>query len=797
MDSLSTSPLSPPDWSLLAGDLGRWSILLATIFFGLTVGLWLLEPRYPRLRPFAARSFIAACLGLFASFAALGSLFVGNRFEYEYVWGHADSLNTVPYRIAGIWSGQEGSFLLWACSAAVFGLAAVGMTGVYRRWYTIAYATFLGAIANILVFESPFDLIRSDGQVVVPVEGVGLAPSLQNYWVTIHPPTIFLGFGSLTVLFALAFAALCRKDYETWIPLVRPWTILSVTLVGLGLCMGGFWAYETLGWGGFWMWDPVENVSFVPWCFGAAFLHGVIVQATKKRWQMGNLLMAGLPFIAFVYGTFLTRSGMLSETSVHSFAEMDRSALKLLIAVMAITTGGFLAMWFTRLAQFKREAPAEDEGRGVRREGFYLSGIILLIAMGLATAIGMSVPFFLALAGKPSKVVEEHLYHQVLPWVFIPLMAVLAVTPFVRWRRMPAREVLGKAYTLACIAVAITGVALFASVVTSYGQTLNLSGTMTFPGGLEIKGLPWMLFLIWLCSFVLVGNLWQIAELAKRSKLGVSPFLAHVGIGVLMAGLIVSRGFEQKEQTIVMEGHPGRALSYGIRFAGLTSHDKDRNNKVRLEFVDLKKPDKTLFTATPGYYLSVAPDGRENPMVWPSIHRGVLYDTYVSLAPPQTEASEQLDMTVGKTIVFSGITIRYLGLKMLGQPGQSGTRFAADLEVTALGETKRVAPALELTGSGTIQHPAPLDEALQVALVSMDAADKHVVLQIQLISPMYPVEVYHKPMTGLVWLGTGLLTLGGLLAAFYRRAPKKALDKAQEKEPARTPLVPSLRRQYK
>lgn len=777
--------------------MGRWAVVLAAVLFVAAILFWIRAPRSEKLEKLGRWTFAGGCLSLFASFASLAALFIGNRFEYEYVWGHADSLNTVPYRIAGIWSGQQGSFLLWACSAAVFGLLAASRVGLYRRWFTVAYAVFLGSIAGILIFESPFNLIRSEGQIVVPAEGVGLAPSLQNYWVTIHPPTIFLGFGSLTVLFALAFAALCVRNYDAWVPIVRSWAIVSLTLVGVGLCMGGFWAYETLGWGGFWMWDPVENVSFVPWCLTAALVHGLIVQTTKKKWKMGNLLMGGLPFISFVYGTFLTRSGLLADASVHSFAEMDRSALKLLIGVAALTTGAFAVMWFARTAQFKREAEeVEPSARGVRREGFYLAGVILLIAMGLATAIGMSVPFFLALAGKPAKVVEENLYHQVLPFVFVPLMIIMAVAPFVGWRMQPMREVLGKAYTIACLAIGVTGLALLAAVTTPYSQVLGLGGTSKFPGGMEVKALPWFLTLVGLCAFVIIANLWRMIEVGRRSKLGFSPFLAHIGVGVLMAGLIISRAFEQHDETVVMQDHPGQVLNYGVVLKGMTSNKHDRNNAVKLDFVDPKDPSNVLFTATPGLYYVVQQNGEENPMVWPHIERHSLFDTYVTIHPPQTQASEDIPLEVGREAIFSGIKILYKKMVMEGSAGSAGTKFAAELEITSNEGTKTVRPKLELASTGAVQHPADIDDALKIALVSMNAADRSVVLQVQLASPMYPVEVFHKPMTALVWIGTGLMTLAGFLAAAYRRVtiPATTTERAKRTRPGWAWFVPFYRR---
>ncbi len=782
---------SPPSWSLAIGVIGRVLILVGAGLFALAGGAWAFSKGSPLLAKVGKYGFNAACLSLIGAFVSLGILFAAKRFEFEYVFGHADNQSALAYRIAGIWSGQEGSFLLWATCSALFALITVGRTGKYRRWYSFAFCFFLGGIASILAFESPFNLNMFNGSPVVPENGVGLAPSLQNYWVIIHPPTIFMGFGSLTVLFALAFSALVIKDYDGWVPIVRPWAIVSVTLVGLGLCMGGFWAYETLGWGGFWMWDPVENVSFVPWCFAIVLVHGIIVQATRKKWKMTNLLFGALPFMAFVYGTFLTRSGVLADTSVHSFAEMDRSALKLLLVLLAGVTLGFGGLWAVRAFQGRKEKQIEENTSGLRREGFYMLGIAAILALGVTTMIGMSVPLILALQGKEVAVVEEGLYHQVLPYMFIPIMLLMAIAPFVSWRAMKGRELASRVYTVLCITVGLTGLMLFLTVVTPLAKSIDLYPTITMLGSYKVPGLAWITVLTGICLFVIVGNGWRIVELGKRSKLGLAPFFAHIGVAILLAGLIVSRGLERKDQSFVMEDHPGRLLSYEVRYAGMTLDERDRDNEVKLD-VYAAGGDKPLFTATPGLYNLVASDGHVDTMVWPHIEHGLLMDTYVSLGSPQTNLGQNITVPFGETVQLGATTITYEDVVREGEMGMEGGSLGAVLTVNEDGQKKSVVPALSFGENGEmISHPAVLDEDTQLALVSMNAEDRSVVLRLQLSTVIYPIEIYHKPMTMLVWLGSGLLTLAGIASAVYRRSTVPVEAEAEEESsPARRPTEP-------
>ncbi len=771
---------APPEWSMLVGTIGRGAILVAVALFLVAALSFLI-----RQRKAGGWLFAGGCVGIFTAFASLASLFIGNRFEYTYVYGHADSHNAILYRLAGIWSGQEGSFLLWAVASAVFGILMAPRARAYRPWFTIIYSVFLASLCGILAFESPFNLHVEAGQVFVPPDGVGLAPSLQNYWVIIHPPTIFLGFGSLTALFALASAALITRDYNDWVPIVRPWAIAAMAVLGVGLCMGGFWAYETLGWGGFWMWDPVENVSFVPWCFTIALVHGLMIQSAKQGYRFGNLLLAALPFLSFCYGTFLTRSGFLSEASVHSFAEMDRSALRLLVGIVLLTTVGFFGMWsFRALRESRQEAKPETATWG--RRGLYTNAIILVTILALAVTFGMSVPFVMSLRHEPTKVVEEGLYHQVVSWFFIPIMLLMAIAPFASWRGRDPKEFGQKIYSILCITIGLTGVVLLLMVLTPYKNIVDLSPTVTLLGKFKVKGLAWLTFLVGVCLFVIVGNVWRVVELGRRSKLGLSPFFAHVGFALLMAGLIISRGFERHGRTAVMDGITGRTLAYEISYKGMTRTTSDRDNQVEFEIRDPHK-DKLLFVAKPGLY-DVQMGGETNVMVWPHIERGLLYDTYVSLGQPQHNATEEVSLKPGQSTRYGQLTLTNEGMTREGEFGMEGTKFGAKIRVRGPDTSRTIEPKMEI-GRGDVKPiPVKLDDRTNLLMTGMNAGDKSVMLQLQLNTPIYPIDVYHKPMTSLVWFGTGLLTLAGLLAAYYRREPSLA----SSRHPAAAPVSTTL-----
>ncbi len=782
------SLVKPPTWSLFVGGLGSYLVLGATALYVLSVIAWLFFPT--RGKRVGSWALTLGSVSLLGSFIALAVLFIANRFEYQYVAGHGDSKNAIPYRIAGIWSGQQGSFLLWGVCSAIFVLLVARHTDIYRRWFSVACGVFLGCIAAILAFESPFLLNTIQGQPFVPLDGVGMAPSLQNYWVTIHPPTIFMGFGSLTVLFALSFAALITRDFEKWVPIMRPWAIVSMSLVGVGLCMGGFWAYETLGWGGFWMWDPVENTSFVPWCFTVALTHGLLVQATRKKWQISNMLLAGLAFLTFMYGTFLTRSGFLADASVHSFAEMDRSALKLLIGLVGSAFGFFGIAWGVRVYQERRAAKADEGPGALKRDNLMKLGIISISVLGLATAVGMSVPFFMALSGKPPKVVEEGLYHQVIPWFYVPIMLLLAVAPTTAWKAASVKEFAGKVYSILCAAIGLTGLTVFIVAATSANREITLNPILSFFGH-KMNGLPWLLFLIGLSYFAIVGNVWRMGLLWRGSKIAMMPYLTHIGVSLLMTGLIVSRGFERVDQTMVMADRPGQVLDYVVSFKGMTSTVEDRDNHARFEFALASQPGKKLFEATPGLYNVHTEDGQTNVMVWPHIQKGIFEDVYISLRPPQTTPmGKEFTLKPGEQVNLAGRTYKYIGLDRQGQPGAPGTKFGAKIQVTTDGKTEDFLPQLEIGQPGTdLKHlPAQIAPDLVVDMNAMNVADKSVTLDVGTSATLYPLEVFHKPLTILVWLGAGLMGVAGFFAAWNRRSRRRLAptSAASEEESAST-----------
>jgi cytochrome c-type biogenesis protein CcmF len=774
-------------WSLALGAIGKDLVYAGIVSFAVSAAATIFQKRDLKL------SQIGLWLGSFCLMGAMGvliTLFATNQFQYAYIFSRADIHTSMQYKVAGVWSGQQGSFMLWGVCSAIFGLLALRSTGEYRRWYTLVFSIFLGTICGILAYETPFNImadVMKDGKVFVPPTGGGLTPSLQNYWIVIHPPTIFSGFGSLTVMFAYAMSAMLTGNVKDWIPKVRPWALTGMAILGLGVCMGGFWAYETLGWGGFWKWDPVENTSFVPWIVLAAFIHGIIVQTTRKRWFSANLWLAALPFILFTYGTFLTRSGYLTDVSVHSFAEMDHKALYVLVGLLIATVVGFLGAFLLRGRALAKAASAGAPAvAGMNRESSYTYGVLLLSMLALVISIGMSWPVIETMVGRKAAVVEEHLYHDVVIWFFVPIMILMAAVPFISWGTMPFKAFLNRFINVFSVSAGLTGFMMLA-LNSRWGVPALKDPHIDFPLIGHVPVMPWMAALLFLCTFVGVSAVWRIIELVKRSPVSIGAFVSHFGLATLMAGLILSRGLESHEKSFLRPEEQIDLMGYKIAYNGPTDQSlRMRDNKMLL---DVTSPSGEKFVARPGLYYFQGNDGSDSAMIWPHIQRYVSHDMYITLHEPAIYAwKDPVWFKPGETKTVEGVTVKYEQLKIDGQLGQPGTSFGAVTKVTVprhdpdtsqvIGsQTHEVTPAIVVGQGPTL---ADVDSNFKIVMTQMDAGDQSVALQLLFASPIFPIELFYKPLTILVWLGTGILFVGGLLSAWARRVRKKAAPVAVE-----------------
>ena len=340
---------------LLPGQLGHLFVLfaftasiIATIAFFIAGRKTDLAEKNSWLR-FARGAFFIQTGAVILIFASIFYICSHHYFEYMYAYKHASKELESKYLLACIWEGQEGSFLLWTIWHSILGCIIIfkNRNAKIINWEApvmtvISLAQFflllmiLGIyFSGIRIGSSPFTLTRNE--IAGPIfgqanylsfikDGIGLNPLLRNYWMVIHPPVLFLGFASTIIPFAYAYAGLQTKKYGEWVKVALPWALISACVLGVGIMMGGKWAYESLSFGGYWAWDPVENASLVPWLILIAGLHTMVIYKATGHSLKASYIFAILTFIFILYSTFLTRTGILGDTSVHAFTIEDKKA---------------------------------------------------------------------------------------------------------------------------------------------------------------------------------------------------------------------------------------------------------------------------------------------------------------------------------------------------------------------------------------------------------------------------------------------------------------------------------------
>ena len=401
-----------------------------------------------------------ASLGMLAACATLLYYIFNYHFEINYVYEHASRKLSKFLLFSTFYASQEGSFMLWGLWTSLIALFLIRYAR-RQRYEAHVMAIFLSVLVFIsimLLAKSPFETIYAahPGEVLkgwVPADGKGLNPSLENLWIVIHPPMLFLGFSLLAVPFAFALAGLIKRDYQGWVVTSMPWTLGAAMVLGFGVMLGGFWAYETLGWGGFWAWDPVENASLLPWLITVAAVHSMLTQKRTGGLIRTNIALTLLAYALVLYASFLTRSGVLGDASVHSFAAPSDLAVTLLY----IALGTFILVPLSIFVWRWREMSgfAQDYKILSRETGLAIASA-LLGASALVVFIGTSAPLL-------KKKVETGFYNN----LHIPLITVLLIinglSLLLKWRESNWSEVWRKSIS------AMVAAAIFTIVVVLFG----------------------------------------------------------------------------------------------------------------------------------------------------------------------------------------------------------------------------------------------------------------------------------------------------------------------------------------
>lgn len=538
---------------VLPGRLGHFLILTAFVSAILSFFSYRKATILPLDVSWLKLSRISWFVHSFSILAAIGLLFymmIAQFYEYRYVWDHVSDDLPMKYIFSAFWEGQEGSFLLWMFWHVILGAVVVRTAKKWEpgvmTWLSLVQVVLVSMIAGIYftnefkLGSSPFLLLRetmdapvfSNPNYLSMIEGNGLNPLLQNYWMTIHPPTLFLGFASVTIPFCFAVTGLWLKEHTNWLKPVMPWTLFSAAILGLGILMGGAWAYEALSFGGYWAWDPVENMSLVPWLILLAALHGNFIARHTGHSIRVTYLFYIFSFLLILYSTFLTRSGILGEESVHAFTEMGLEWQ--LIGFIGLFTfiGGYFFFSRTRsIPSNKKEEPVQS------REFWMFVGALILLFSAVLITFTTSIPVW-------NKLVD----------VYGSIMGKGDMTPF--HRAMPLDPVQHHNRFQLWIAVLIallSGMALMLrfgamgwelhkkKFFSQIGFAAIISLFLTYLLSLWINVQAWQYWiLLGAASFGVITNLIYIVSYAKGRLVSIGSALAHSGFAIMLIGIMAS-----------------------------------------------------------------------------------------------------------------------------------------------------------------------------------------------------------------------------------------------------------------
>lgn len=649
------------------------------------------------------------------------------------------------FLISTFWAGQVGSFTFWLLCMAVIGLFLIRRKSVnyptVMFFYLLANVFFL----TLLVAKSPF--LRFSSEVLaqfplgMPPDGQGLNPLLQNYWMVIHPPIVFIGFSLLAVPFAYALAALAKNDYSDWVRCAFPWTASASLFLGAGIFLGGYWAYETLGWGGYWAWDPVENASLIPWLLNLALMHGLLIERNKGVFRRSNLILAMFSFLLVVYGTFLTRSGVLADFSVHSFTDLGISSYLIFFMVFFLALSVILLV--VRAKQAKTGADIKDP---FSMDFTIAIGVFFLVLLSALTLVGTSAPLITRIFGEPSSVSTQFYNTTTLPMgIIIALLA--GLSPFLATK--------DRSFALIMKRLAIP---LALSVVSAIlAAVFGVSNVM-------------YLLMIFTAAFALFGNIAVIWYQPGRIGLRLGGFLTHMGFGIMMIGIIASSAFSETKTVNLYAGdQPTGAFDYQISYKGLSGDLTTKDNAARLEVND----NGSRFEADPKIFIAKENQGL---MRKPYVRKQLLYDLYLS---PQDQKimgeGDKLILTKGEQGKIGEYGVKFTSFDM-GSHGQSGDmQVGAVLEVTKGSETKEVIPRMAFTRGGKefLQAEMPNGDG-RVTLRDIQADAGRVSLAFSGVPGMDVIdllvlEVSKKPLINMVWLGVVMICVGTYFSYLRRK----------------------------
>ena len=594
-------------------ELGHFSLIIA-FFVALVQGvLPLVGAQQGRASWIAVARPAAAAQALLMAFAfaCLTTAFVQNDFSVLYVAHNSNSLLPVPYRVAAVWGGHEGSLLLWVVMLVLWALAVAVFSrqlpeAMVARVLGVLGLVTAGFLLFILMTSNPFERLLPGAE-----EGRDLNPLLQDPGLIFHPPMLYMGYVGFSVAYAFAVTALISGQLDAaWARWSRPWTTAAWIFLTLGIALGSWWAYYELGWGGWWFWDPVENASFMPWLVGTALVHSLAVTEKRGSFKNWTVLLALSAFSLSLLGTFLVRSGVL--TSVHAFATDPRRGV-FILAFLVIVIGSSLALFAWR-------APKVGLGGRfglVSRESLLLTNNVLLVVACGTVLLGTLYPLLIDALGLGKLSVGPPYFDAVFAPLMIPALFLMGVAPFARWKEASVPEI-ARLLRWAFLSAAVVGVAA------------------PFALG-EWK--PLVALSLLLAAWIVVTSALNIVQRVRATSSGLPAsflgmHLAHIGVAVFVVGVAIVKGYEQEKDVKMEVGDAVVLAGYTFKFNGIRQ-ERGPNYTAQVGDLDLIRNGRSERKLLPEK--RVYPTS-SMPMTEAAIDIGLFRDVYVSLGEPIDKA---------------------------------------------------------------------------------------------------------------------------------------------------------------
>jgi len=758
-------------------------------------------------------AFLVETISVLAMFGILYYIISNHLFEYKYAYNHSDRSLQMEYLLSCFWEGQEGSFMLWSFWHCVLGWVLIWRA---RAWEAgvmtvMSFAQFalatmlLGVyIFGVKIGSSPFVLLRNEfdwpilerpDYLSLIKDGTGLNTLLQNYWMVIHPPILFLGFASTIVPFAYAIAGLMSKKHE-WVKPSLPWASFSAAVLGTGIMMGAAWAYESLSFGGYWAWDPVENASLVPWLTLIAGLHTNLIYRHSGYSLRPTYFFYIITFSLILYSTFLTRSGVLGDTSVHAFTDLGMNT-QLLLFVLVF----FVPALFLYFKNYKSIPSIQKEENTYSREFWMFIGSLVLFLSGMVIIAKTSTPVFNKLFGTNIAPPEdpEFAHNQIQIFVAIIIGLLTALTQYLKYKDTPKRFFGKNIWMPTVVAVLLS-------------LSISFFGEVAY----DKKG-PGFLFAIHLAIFAavyaVVANASYIFLGLKGKLKAAGASVAHVGFGLVLVGILISSakktvlswnttGVTPLRQEDAKErgnpaGNPAENITlfkgvatdmgrYMVTYVKDTLNERDRKRYYEIKF-KAKEGDDSF---------SLYPDviknnkGMEGFAANPAAKHYWHKDIFAYITSFQENSTEDTtsftnrEISVGDTLFYSNglIILNKVSVNPTEQVAlysQGETTLFLDIAVLSKdGRRYTATPGIAVAGNEF--RPIPDTVTAQSLILKFNKVkdEKKGLLEIGIkesgaITDLITLKVYEFPMINVLWLGIVVMVVGFVMSIIQRNRQSK------------------------